>query len=120
MGVADSPIWFEQTAEVPCGSCVACCRSSMFIQIEPDEKRTIARIPRELLFPAPGRPKGHWVMGYDEAWRCPMLVEERCSIYEDPPRTCRMFDCRVMAAGLGAGSAVEVKAIRLMSDQNLP
>jgi hypothetical protein len=27
-----------------------------------------------------------------------MLVEARCSIYEDRPRACRAYDCRVFAA----------------------
>jgi hypothetical protein len=58
-------------------------------------------VPRELLFPAPGLPKGHVVLGYDDKGHCPMLVDDRCSIYEDRPRTCRNFDCRVFpAAGL--------------------
>jgi Fe-S-cluster containining protein len=84
--------------DVPCGTCSACCRSSYFIHIEPDEVAALRRIPRPLLFPAPGLPKGHVVLGYDEHGRCPMLVDDRCSIYDDRPRTCRQYDCRVFAA----------------------
>jgi hypothetical protein len=41
------------------------------------------------------------VLGYDEHGHCPMLVDDRCSIYDDRPVTCRKFDCRVLsAAGL--------------------
>lgn len=69
----------------------------MFIHIEPREK-ALERIPRGLLFAAPGWPKGHLVMGYNEQGHCPMLVEEKCSVYEDRPRTCRRYDCRVFAA----------------------
>ncbi len=88
-------------AEVPCGGCTACCRSSYFVHIAPDETNTLRRVPRELLFPAPGLPEGHVVLGYDDDGHCPMLVEGGCSIYEDRPRTCRTFDCRVFpAAGL--------------------
>jgi Fe-S-cluster containining protein len=83
---------------VPCGECSACCTSSQFIHVEPDEARTIARIPPGLLFPAPGAPRGTMVMGYDENGHCPMFVEGRCSIYEDRPRTCRAYDCRVLPA----------------------
>jgi hypothetical protein len=95
--------WMAEVAsgddvDVPCGTCTACCRSSFFIHLEPDEQRTIAAIPRALLFPAPGRPKGHLVLGYDERGHCPMLVEDRCSIYDVRPRTCRRYDCRVYAA----------------------
>jgi uncharacterized protein len=91
-------------SEVPCGGCTACCRSSYFIHIGPDETDTLGRIPRALLFPAPGLPDGHVVLGYDERGCCPMLVDDRCSIYEDRPRTCRTYDCRVFAA---AGVAPE-------------
>ena len=88
---------------VPCGDCVACCTSSYFIHIRPDEERALARVPGELLVPAPGAPPGHVVMGYDLKGRCPMLRDGRCTIYEDRPLTCRTYDCRVFtAAGIDA------------------
>lgn len=91
----------ERAAVVPCGGCTACCRSSQFVHIGPDETGTLSRIPPELLFPAPGLPDGHVVLGYDERGHCPMLIDDRCSIYEHRPRTCRTYDCRVFpAAGL--------------------
>ena len=70
----------------------------MFIHIKPEEKQTIQRIPRALLFPAPGLPKGHVLMGYSDDGHCPMLVDNACSIYEDRPQTCRDYDCRIFAA----------------------
>jgi Fe-S-cluster containining protein len=85
-------------SDVPCGACRGCCRSSMFIHIKPEETQTIARIPRALLFPAPGLPKGHVLMGYSAQGHCPMLVEGECSIYEYRPQTCRDYDCRVFPA----------------------
>jgi len=85
-------------ADVPCGTCRGCCRSSMFIHIRPEETLTIKRIPRALLFPAPGQPKGHVLMGYNDQGQCPMLVDSQCSIYEDRPQTCRDYDCRIFAA----------------------
>jgi Fe-S-cluster containining protein len=88
----------ETSADVPCGSCNACCRTSHFIHVRPEEKRTRARLPRELLFPAPGLPPGHLVLGYDEAGRCPMLVAGCCTVYEDRPLACRTYDCRIYAA----------------------
>jgi Fe-S-cluster containining protein len=88
----------EADVEVPCGSCTACCTSSQFIHIGPDEVETTSRIPSALLFAAPGRPPGHVVMGYDERGHCPMFVDGACSIYEHRPRTCRSYDCRVLAA----------------------
>ena len=86
------------TADVPCEGCTACCRSAQFIHVAPDEAEALARIPKALLAPAPGLPSGHVVMGYDERGHCPMLVDDRCSIYEHRPRTCRTYDCRVFNA----------------------
>jgi uncharacterized protein len=88
----------ERDSEVPCGGCTACCTSSQFVHIEPDELETLAHIPAELLFPAPRAPRGHVLLGYDEHGHCPMLIEGGCSIYEHRPRTCRTYDCRIFAA----------------------
>ncbi len=85
--------------DVPCGSCCACCSTSHFVHVAPDERDVLALVPRELRFPAPGLPAGHVVLPYDERGRCPMLATDgRCSIYEHRPRTCRVYDCRVFAA----------------------
>jgi uncharacterized protein len=93
----------ERASDVPCHGCTACCTSSQFVLVEPDETETLARIPAALLFPAPRRPRGHVVLGYDERGHCPMLVDGRCSIYEHRPRACRTYDCRVFpAAGVEA------------------
>ncbi len=83
---------------MPCGGCTACCRSSQFVHIGPDEVDTLERIPSSLLFPAPRLPLGHVLMGYDERGCCPMLVDDRCTIYEHRPLTCRTYDCRVFPA----------------------
>jgi len=83
---------------VRCGECDACCRSSYFIHIKPEETKTFDRIPKKLLFPAPLRSEGHMVLGYDEQGRYPMLVRNKCSIYRYCSATCRIFDCRVLAA----------------------
>ncbi len=107
LDAGDFGSWLNQTryaqlksigSEVPCGSCVACCTGSYFIPIAPDEERTLSRIPKELLFRAPGLPPGHLLMGYTEEGHCPMFQNSRCSIYEDRPRTCREYDCRILTA----------------------
>jgi Fe-S-cluster containining protein len=91
-------------ADVPCGECRGCCTSSYFIHIRPDETGTLSRIPKNLLFPAPGLPKGHKLMGYDEKGHCPMFIDNGCSIYEHRPQTCRDYDCRIFpATGLDLG-----------------
>ena len=101
----------EAPADVPCDGCTACCTSSQFVPIGPDETDTLAHIPAELLFPAPRLPKGHYVLGYDERGHCPMLVDGRCSIYQHRPRTCRTYDCRVFAAtGLEVDAEADTKA----------
>jgi Fe-S-cluster containining protein len=88
----------EQESDVPCGGCTACCTASQFVHIGPDEVDALSAIPQELLFPAPGAPRGHVLMGYDERGHCPMLVEGGCSVYEHRPRACRTYDCRIFAA----------------------
>ncbi|MEM7219636.1 MAG: YkgJ family cysteine cluster protein [Pseudomonadota bacterium] len=89
--------------DVPCGSCNACCRSSYFIHVSPEDSAARAAIPPELLFDAPGLP-GHQVLGYNERGECPMLEAGQCSIYPARPETCRRYDCRVFAAtGLTTG-----------------
>jgi len=103
----------EHGSEVPCDGCTACCTSSKFIHIEPDETDTLSRIPAELLFPAPRLPVGHVVLGYDERGHCPMLVDEKCSIYAHRPKACRTYDCRIFAAaGLGVDADEQASIAR--------
>jgi Fe-S-cluster containining protein len=98
----------EQPAEVPCGDCSACCRSSHVIHVRPQEKHTLARIPRKYLLPAPGLPPGNLVLGYDTVGRCPLLLGGHCSIYEDRPLACRTYDCRIYAAAGIAADRAEI------------
>jgi len=88
----------EGDADVACDGCTACCRSSQFVPIGPDETDALAHIPAGLLFPAPLMPAGHVLLGYDHQGRCPMLTDAGCSVYEHRPRTCRTYDCRVFPA----------------------
>ena len=88
----------DAETDVPCGECNACCRSSYFIHIKPDELSSLSHIPDELLFPAPGLPEGNVLMGYDEKGHCPMLRDGVCSIYDHRPATCRSYDCRIFPA----------------------
>lgn len=88
----------ERDADVACATCTACCASSQFVHVAPDEVDALAHIPRELLFPAPRAPHGHLLLGYDERGRCPMLGDAGCTIYEHRPRTCRTYDCRIFPA----------------------
>ncbi len=108
LGAFPSTITGQRDADVPCGSCTGCCTSSQFIAIGPDEVDTLRHIPAELRFPAPGRPPGHVLLGYDERGHCPMLVDGACTIYAHRPRTCRTYDCRVFpASGLEPDDATK-------------
>lgn len=63
-----------------------------------NEQDALAAIPRNLQIRAPGLPQGNIVIGFNADGHCPMLVAKECSIYEHRPQTCRIFDCRVLAA----------------------
>jgi uncharacterized protein len=101
--------------DVDCGTCTACCTSSYFVHIRPDEVRSRVHIDKRFLFPAPGLPEGHFVLGYDKQGVCPMFAHGKCSIYEDRPATCRNFDCRVYSAvGIMAGGKDKTRVNELV------
>lgn len=87
-----------EAVKVECGDCRACCTSSYFVHIEPGDTPALSKIPRGLLFPAPGLDAGNYILGYDEHGHCPMFKSNSCSIYNDRPHTCRVFDCRILTA----------------------
>ncbi len=100
-----------QGVDVPCGDCVACCTSSLFVHIEADEAEARAHIPAAWMFDAPGAPPGTKVVGHNEQGHCPLMVESACTIYAHRPRTCREYDCRVFAAaGLRPESQPKIDA----------
>ncbi len=106
----------DGTAVVPCGDCRGCCTSSFFIHIRPEEKKTLAVIPKKLLFSAPGLPKGHVLLGYSENGHCPLFKNNVCSIYENRPITCRQFDCRIFPA-TGIKAENEKPRIKIQSER---
>lgn len=88
----------KREADPPCGPCNACCRTSHHINIRPEDRRALRHLPPAYLRPAPDLPPGNLYLGFDAAGRCPMLVDDRCTIYADRPRACRTYDCRIYAA----------------------
>lgn len=99
----------ESGSDVPCGNCNGCCTSSYMIQVRPEDRRTIAVVPAELLDHANGIPVGHRVMLPRPNGHCPMYGATGCTIYPDRPQTCLDYDCRVFAAaGIDAGSEDKV------------
>jgi Fe-S-cluster containining protein len=90
--------------DVPCGDCTGCCTSGYSIQLRPDDRNALARIPPEQLVSAPGFPRGHMTLPALPDGLCPMLHSGKCSIYRDRPQTCLDYDCRIFAAaGIDAG-----------------
>ena len=90
--------------DVDCGDCVACCSSSYFIHVKPEEAKALGAEAQTAMVPAPGMPKGHKVLAYDKRGVCPMLKPSGCSVYAKRPQTCRSYDCRIFAAaGIAAG-----------------
>jgi uncharacterized protein len=100
----------RRDADVPCGACNACCRTSHYINVRPEDGRALKLLPRELLRPAPGLPPGNMYLGFDEQGRCPMLADGRCTIYADRPRACRTYDCRIYAAAGIAADRPDIDA----------
>jgi Fe-S-cluster containining protein len=84
--------------DVECGTCTACCSSSYFIHIRPEETDALAHIGPDGLVPASGMPQGHMLMGYDQEGLCPQMHQGKCAVYAHRPQTCRSYDCRVFAA----------------------
>lgn len=113
LSAGDFSLWLYQArnallegsgADVACGECVGCCSSSYFIHLKPADAEALKRIPEFLLFPAPNKPNGNFVLGFDSEGGCPMLKNRQCTIYEHRSQTCRVYDCRVFAAaGILAG-----------------
>jgi hypothetical protein len=91
-------------AAMPCGTCVGCCVSRYHVTLRPEDAAARARVPPEFLVESPALPPGHVLMRHDVHGRCPMLRDGACTIYAVRPRTCRTYDCRVLAAaGIPAG-----------------
>jgi uncharacterized protein len=90
--------------DVDCGDCAACCRSSYFIHVKPEEAKALGAEAQKALAAAPGMPKGNKVLTFDEKGACALLKPSGCSVYAKRPQTCRNYDCRIFAAaGIAAG-----------------
>lgn len=84
------------TENVPCGTCTFCCeRLSPFLT--PDEISS-GIYPISLVQPTPEEllnnigPKVVLFMNSNRG--CSMLINGKCTIYENRPLACRQFDCR--------------------------
>jgi Fe-S-cluster containining protein len=88
----------EEIADVPCGSCTLCCEKlSPFLT--PEEVAS-GLYPLSLIQPSEQEmlenPKvGPIVSLYrKKEGGCGMFIDNKCSIYEYRPLSCRQFDCR--------------------------
>lgn len=78
-------------ANVPCGSCNACCRTpSMPVDLKPNE------IGKYQASPHPTA-QGGYAVDRSEDGSCIYLQNGKCSIYESRPLACRVFDCRIFS-----------------------
>jgi len=88
----------EPEADVPCGSCTLCC--TLLSPLLTPEEISSGKYPISLTIPTPEQfaiddEIGPIVtMFKNKTGGCAMLIDNRCSIYEDRPIACRQFDCR--------------------------
>jgi hypothetical protein len=75
---------------VPCGSCTACCRRTGPISVAEDE----AAPELQLVTDAAGI---HWLPRNPDG-ACRHITDAGCAVYQQRPRACRRFDCRIPAA----------------------
>lgn len=85
-----SPIELQERkrlpADVPCGSCRACCKQDM-VHLGPNDDHEAFAWHLEAGKPTLNRkPNGE----------CIYLTSGGCSVHESPPDICRRFDCRVL------------------------
>jgi len=76
------------SAVVDCGTCTQCCR----------EPQNIELTPAELASPIL-RHDGKYLLRQPDG-SCTHLIDGRCTVYDQRPRSCRSFDCRALAVAM--------------------
>ena len=79
-----------QRANVPCGSCRACCRNNL-IMLFPDEGDDVASYQHDIVTLPEGTGA---VLKHKPNGDCIYLEENGCSIHKRAPVICKVFDCR--------------------------
>ena len=72
-----------------CGKCTTCCRWGSDMAIRPILDNTELGLECEY-------DKGQFVLKAKPNGNCVYLGKGGCTIYEDRPKQCRAFDCRVL------------------------
>jgi Fe-S-cluster containining protein len=100
-----------------CGSCGLCCDGSLFgrVDLEPDEVEPAKRGRLRVLRSEKGFEQPCAALSPSEHG----LAERHCSVYEDRPRSCRRFTCRLYERHRRDGGSVEerlavVRRVRLL------
>jgi hypothetical protein len=76
------------SAVVDCGACTLCCREPQHIELTPAELASpVLRHDGKYLL---RQPNGS----------CTHLIDGRCTVYDQRPRSCRAFDCRALAVAM--------------------
>lgn len=108
------PIRKGVDAHVPCGSCNACCRVNGFVvDLHPEEGDDLSTYEWDLVWRSDKKEWSH-ALKRGEKGECIYLKENRCSIYERRPATCRQFDCRNYYRGEDANRQLRQKAVKAM------
>ena len=88
----------EPISDVPCGSCNLCC-NILAPYLTPEEVSS-GKYPISLVQPTEEMLTIDPTIGpivsmfKSKHGGCSMLVDDKCSIYEDRPIACRQYDCR--------------------------
>lgn len=88
---------------VPCGSCVACCRSDFPVPLTKEECRRFPSMLDEITGRRVLQRVGRDCIMFD-------AEQNRCSVYADRPQTCRIYDCRqqYLAGMRNTGKGLEI------------
>lgn len=84
--------------EVPCGDCTLCCQ--LLSPYLTPEEISLGKYPISLVNPTDDQLKENPNIGpvvtmfKNKYGGCSMLIDGKCSIYNDRPIACRQFDCR--------------------------
>ena len=82
----------EPMVDVPCNNCTLCCQK-LSPYLTPDEI-TSGQYPISLIKPESHEPGPKVVLFRNSDGGCSMLINDKCSIYENRPLACKQFDCR--------------------------
>lgn len=86
-----APLANGEVANVPCGSCTACCRNEFKLLI-PEAGDDVSAYQVEWVdIPKLGK---RAMLANKPNGECVYLTESGCSIHDRAPRICRAFDCR--------------------------